>query len=290
MIKKKIFFGIFVLYFLVLIIAFSFAQNAIIVIPSLDSLINSRIFNSSNQSTEPISCYPEFPSDPTVIFRVDDIQANTYQDIRFKIMDDILERNMSLVAAVIPKNLESDTELKRYLIRNRVNPNFEIALHGLQHLPEEFKNFTFEEAYAALNEGLSKIYENTGIKPVTFIPPSNEYSQGTIEALNELDFQIISAKKDEYFLNGGIFHIGKTTETYDFANSRFLSANEVIDACLASLDSKKLCMVTIHPQDYLDENDDLDKDKYNEFIKILDQISNLNVKFKAPRDFLSCYE
>ena len=257
---------------------FTFLNNAIITIPSIKA-------NNINPDQE---CYPLFPTEQTIILRMDDLQAYAYGDFRFKILDEILDRDMSIIVGVVPEKLELDTKLKKYLINHRTNPNFEIAQHGYEHTLEEFKNLSDEDSLIRLKTGHQKILDSLGIYPTTFIPPYNEYSQSTIEALKKLNFKVVSARKDEYFFSNNIFHIGKNAETYDFTNNKGINVEEIVSICKKSLDLKNLCMIVIHPQDFLDKDFNVEQERYGEFIKLLNELEKLNVSFKVPRDLIFC--
>ena len=282
MIHKKILFSLFILFFLLLLITSSLFFN--------DVLTVSNTLVTAEDQYGNLQCYPIYPDTPTVVFRLDDIQANVYKNIRFLIIDEILKRNMAVVVGLIPKKIELDRELKNYLREQSRNSHFEIAQHGYLHTPEEFKNISEEESYEQIQEGFAKISQNIGLYPLTFIPPSNEYSKGTIESLKKMGFKIVSAKEDEYFFDGAIFFMGKTAETYDFFHKRFIPAAEVLEACEVGLELRNFCVIVIHPQDYLNDQSEIDEARYSEFLKLLNELEKKNLTFKAPHEMIYCKE
>ncbi len=284
MIHKKILFSTLIVFFLFVLIFSSLLLNNIVTFSDPVS------YASQENPYQSLQCFPIYPQTPTIILRLDDIQANVYKDIRFTLIDEILQRNMSLVVALIPKNIEYDRELRDYLREKSIDTKIEIAQHGALHDAEEFKTMDEQEAVERIQEGFKKINRNIGVYPLTFVPPSNEYSSGTIAALKKIGFKTVSAKENEYYFDGDLFFLGKTTETYDFANSRFISAEEVIDACEEGLALRNICVITIHPQDYLDDQDEIDEERYQEFIKLLDELKKKDVVFKTPREMISCIE
>ena len=84
----------------------------------------------------------------TIIIRMDDIAAHQYKGTSEKLIQDILDRNMSITIAVIPNRiyqLHEDKELVSWLNEMKSNPNFEIALHGSEHTFNEFKELNLDK-------------------------------------------------------------------------------------------------------------------------------------------------
>jgi len=225
----------------------------------------------------------------TIILRLDDIAAWTYKDISRDIINEVLERNMSITLGVIPEYLEKDRRVVNWLNSIKRNPNIEIALHGYNHEPNEFMNLSKDEALEKIVKGKNKIKYSLGVVPVTFIPPYNEYSEAVKEALIEQGFKIFSAKEDEYEIDD-IISLGYNARTYDFYTSRFVPVDEVLEACKNSLRERGICVVMIHPQDYLvaEGSKEIDEEKYNEFIKLLDGLEDFNADFKNFKDVANC--
>jgi len=237
----------------------------------------------------------------TIIIRMDDIAAHQYRGTSEKLIQDILDRNMSITIAVIPNRiyqLHEDKELVSWLNEMKSNPNFEIALHGSEHTFNEFKELNYGEAYESIKEGNKEILTTLGIVPVTFIPPSNEYNYKTLLALKDAGFKIFSAKEDEYYLTEqkDFLSLGYTARTYDFYNTKFIPVEGVIEDCKKSLEEDYYCVVMIHPQDYLQKDDsgeivnEFDSERYSEFQRMLDELDKLskeqNAEFKTFKDLI----
>ncbi len=275
--KKKIYFGFFMLFFLGIMLLFTLAYN------------NKFILSTGyviKESTSMKGCVPNFPRNFTVVLRLDDIGKNRYTDFRFKLVDEVLSRDMSITIGVIPYGLEEDPLLVDYLLANNRNSQLEVAQHGYSHTENEFETISFQEANKSLYKGVT-ILNRFGVFPITFIPPSNVYSQDTISALNKQGFKIVSARENEYFFDGNLFYLGKTTETYDFYNKMFIPVDEILSECRTSFDLTNICVIVLHPQDYL-TNGVLDDEKYASFVSLLQRLEEMNVISVNPRDFLLC--
>lgn len=250
----------------------------------------SKIFNNvieyiPNNST----CIINEDNKRKIILRLDDVKAGQYHDVTTKIIDEVLSRNMSISLALIPKGLNKDLKFIYWINKVKNNSKVEIALHGYLHEEEEFKDLSEEEAYDRLTKGKQMLIDNIQLIPTTFIPPENVYSDGTKEALTKTGFKIISASRNDFGNDKDLFYLGYTAETYDFETKSFFSADKVLKDCDTSLNERGLCVVMIHPQDYLESNHRIiNQERYNEFLKLLDGIKERNVETKKFVDILNC--
>ena len=254
----------------------------------------------SNYSGEVIDYNDKIPScdsygNRTIILRLDDVKAWQYYNIIPNMTSLMLSKNMAFTMAVIPKDIEKDTKIFLPWINNiKNNPRVEIALHGYLHEKSEFRDLDKTEATYRLQKGKELLYNYTGIVPVTFIPPENEYSDDTIDALSDTAFRVISAGKNVnvnqyYDIGENLSYVGYTARTYDFSSSKFIPAEEVLEECNSSLNKDGLCVIMIHPQDYLTANrTQINEKKYTEFVKLLDGLEKLNASFKNFKDVADC--
>ncbi len=254
--------------------------------------------------TESSQCKVVSPVDSgnkTIILRMDDIAAYQYRGTSEKLVEDIIDRDMKITIGLIPKRLDRDKVLVDWLNEMKTNPNFEIALHGYLHTNNEFKNLNGQEASAALVEGSNIVVNNIGVKPITFIPPNNQYSGDSLDASKDLGFKVFSGDENDYFLSkdNEFVSLGYTSRTYEFDNKRFVPLDEVIGNCKKTLYEKDYCVVMLHPQDYLKKSptgeiiNEFDEYRYNEFQKMLGELEVLadeqDAEFKTFKDLVECH-
>ena len=251
---------------------------------NLESNQKLRYIEDSNNG----SCQFNIPSERTIIFRLDDIQDYVWRDIAINITDDILKRNMSITLGVIPESIGKDNKLKKYLLDKVRNPRIEIVQHGLRHSYFEFRNISENDAYNSIDSGRKKIVDTLGIYPITFIPPNNEYNQNTTTALSELGFKIVSAKEGEYKSEGNLSFIGLTKQTKEKEYDNLSSIDYIKNGCDISFGKNNLCVINVHPQDYANKDGSINNDLYIEFIKLLDELEKMNVKFNNFKDNIKC--
>ena len=233
--------------------------------------------NYTYQCVPPVQQY----KDKKVIVRVDDIQAWWLRDIQIKILDELARRNIPPLLAVIPIELDQDPVIVNYLKKN--NCKFEIGLHGWDqgkasnYEKPEFADLSEEQAMEKITKGIAMLEPIKGSPLVTFIPPNNEYSDGTASALIKSGFEIVSAQGKGYF--------DWTASTYDFFHERQVSPEQAVADCQKGLDEKDLCVLMIHPQDFITRGE-FDQIKYNNLLEILDELQKKDVMFVTPKDLV----
>jgi peptidoglycan/xylan/chitin deacetylase (PgdA/CDA1 family) len=241
------------------------------------SVTNSLKYNDTPKVLGAASvCVPvnQADSDKKIILRVDDIQAFAYEEISKMMIKDAARFNMRMTLGVIPDKFLQDKFFDRVIKSN--NCNLELAMHGWDHSSSEesgefeFENMGEEEATGKIEEG-KKILEEIGGQPVvTFIPPGNEISDATKKVLEEEGIRYLSADNEssEYGMNA---------TTFDFPNKKLIEISDVMEACEKRFDKGKNCVIVIHPQDYLTD-DKIDQEKYQQYIGLLEELRNKEVK------------
>ena len=212
--------------------------------------------------------------DKYVILRLDDVQSGAWTSISIKMMNDVLERNLPIVAGIIPKYIEEDKIIKQFFKKN--DCKVEIAIHGYDHGSGEYGDsngeFAFlnqidtKEKIALAKQSIAKISDqNLNI----FIPPNNQISDEARATLKESDF-IISSEGEDYY--------DYDSATWDFGSNSFINAEETIANCeLAFSTGDNLCVIMIHPQDFSNNDMSINEDSYAEFTKILDYLESSNI-------------
>ena len=215
-----------------------------------------------------------------IVLRVDDIQSHYLRNLSIKIIEVAFEYEMPLSLSVIPKNLEDDPIIIKYLNKNKCN--LDLALHGWDNKPDfpEFSNLTEIEATERIIKGLS-VFKNAGFgTPITFVPPNNVYSNGTKKALGNLGFKLISSEGNETY--------DYTTATYDFDIDETVDARSVLDSCQKGFDKNNVCVIMIHPKDFT-TNDSFDENKYQIYLDLLDEINKTNIKVVTFKELYSLF-
>lgn len=239
-------------------------------------------------------CNFSFPEKPTIILRLDDIQDNTYGNVQQSIINYIIERNKSVSLAVIPTRLKGE-DMTKYLNKIKTNSKIEIVQHGFTHQSYEYQNVTYDEALKSISEGKNLMQKTINVAPITFIPPNNAYNNNTIEVLKNLNFKIISAHAEIKF-NGQLLFLGKNAQSVDYSLLDgyglpiTYSYTYVLDKCKTALDSINLCIIMIHPQDFVDSGKkNIDNIKYLQFTRLLEELDKIpDIQYKTFKDMLKC--
>lgn len=226
------------------------------------------------------------PTEKVIILRMDDVQGYAWNKIVINLTDTIIGKNMSVTLGVIPdRNVDKDATIKKYLLEKIKDRRIEIAQHGTNHTENEFLNLSELDTYSLAKLGLENMTRMFGVYPVTFIPPYNEYNRNTTRALSKLGFKIISGRGKEYRDDGNMMYIGYDTQTKYSDQKELIPVNKIIDACNVALDEKNICVIMIHPQDYVkNDGKTLDEDRYVEFVELLDELKKFHAKSSTFRD------
>lgn len=214
------------------------------------------------------------------ILRIDDPHADFYTDVVIKMTNDANSLNAPVVLAVIPHDLEKDGKLYDFLEMS--NCKIEIALHGWDHSanPPEFSNLSMKDAYIRIQRGKSVLEKVTEEPLVTFVPPENKYSEGTRQAALNAGFKVISSEA------GGEWFFGYTSSTYDFDINELVPVDQVIKNCDYGFKEHNLCVIMLHPQDYVTDGK-LDDEKYKNYLELLNRLISQNASFVTFKDFFN---
>ncbi len=91
-----------------------------------------------------------------------------------------------------------------------------------------------------------------------------------------------SAKEKEYKYDRGMVRIGYTVPTKHSNEQDLVPVNKIFEYCKISLDEKNICVVLIHPQDYVAEDKrSLNQTRYNQFVHMLDELRSLNTRYST---------
>ena len=221
--------------------------------------------------------------EPTIILRMDDVRA--YSKLTKPLVDEILNRNISVVLGVIPIDLEKDKNMNKYLNQIKINPYVEIAQHGVYH-NETDKSITND----SLIEGYGKIQKVLGVLPVTYILPYNEVSLESREITSNY-FRIISGEQGIIKEGEKIAEIGYTEKTYYYDKNESVPIDTIINKCDESLRNTNLCVIAIHPQEYATNINNptiLSEERFEEYKTLLNELQKLNANFSTFNDIVTC--
>ncbi|HKQ20816.1 MAG TPA: polysaccharide deacetylase family protein, partial [Nitrososphaeraceae archaeon] len=125
-----------------------------------------------------------------VVFRFDDIQDYFLTTGQTSVMDLFLSNNQSLSLGIVLNQFGGDIKIVEKIRDGYQKGIFELALHGWDH--HNFANISQGEQMALLNKANQKLMGIYGNRSITFIPPYNNFSSATIEAMHQLGLKIIS--------------------------------------------------------------------------------------------------
>jgi len=200
-----------------------------------------------------------------IVLRIDDVQTAWLTDVQKRMILDAEERGLFVSLGVIPATTDPNEKFFSFLKSKTCMS--EIALHGWDHsYPDgkgEFARLDKETANEKIVRGKRHLESIFGVKTNVFIPPYNEISKGTLEALEENGFEVISA------LGESAFDFDVTT--FDFNEMAHVGADEILADCSYYFEEQGYCIIMIHPSDFITAGV-FDNHKYAQYIRLLNGV------------------
>ena len=201
----------------------------------------------------------EYQSCNCVAFRFVTLQDYWLDNVQIEVIDTFIRNDVSVTTGIIGNLFGYDAKLVNY-IKNSLEKNeksIEIANNGLDY--EDFTSFTKEEQISLIKQSNDQISSVLGKTPTVFIPPLENFNDGTISALIENDIKYISSsiQKDPppYRLSGAEFYHfpeGTTIGKFDRSLGIIKGTNheETLAEVQINLEKYGFAVVTMQPQEF----------------------------------------
>lgn len=204
-----------------------------------------------------------------VVFRFDDVQDYWLNSVQTYVMDIFIDRNQKVTLGEVMNFFGND---QLVLDKTKQGGNaglFEYALHGWNH--DDFTQYNLNKQQSELQKANDKMQALYGKKSNVFITPFNEFNANTLTAMKNLNIQVISAANyTEYYDDhpstpwapvadsNGIYHAPETASFSDYIDDEhyWTTYDQIMSAVDTSIDERGWAVVTIHPQDFNDYEDD----------------------------------
>ena len=223
---------------------------------------------------------PSVVSGKTVVLRIDDIQAFAWRETSMNMIADATSKDIPVTLGVIPVGIGEDTEFVNFL--KNYSCKIELGLHGFTHNSKEgddvpeFATYSKDEALSRIKEGQNLMRSITTEPIVSWVPPLNIQSSGTIVALKDLGFTHLSAEGDGEF--------DMDASTYIYGSNVLVSPEKVVESCRKTFETSTHCIIMIHPQDFADGLVH-DQEKYQQYyLGLLDALIKEGVTFARLKD------
>ena len=260
---------------------------------SMSNLIGDPANNSTNDSVILANMNAHknlsysLPNKPAYILRLDDVQSPLRGEVTTRLINDTLSRNMSIsVAVILSRDSDDEYGILALLRQNKDNPHLEITQHGFSHTYNEYANLSANDTQLITMRGLRKLYQDYGVCPITFIPPNNQISNNSTNALESMGFRIISTRGDIHY-DGSILDVGHNAATTVSTAGKLYTPSEIMSTCENDFKKQNLSVIMIHPQDFVgSDHRTLDPTKYANYIKMLDKLNNTKAQSITFRDLL----
>jgi hypothetical protein len=148
----------------------------------------------TSSPTVAVTRYPEPPPTackPTVIFRLDDVEAWWCEDIAKAVIDMFLSETVPVNLGIIGAHLNQSSSLVTYLHDLASNPLIEMTTHSQTHHSFDGESVPWQQD--ELKCSVDMIESVTGKRPTSFIAPLNEYDSNTPIAMQAEGISVMSA-------------------------------------------------------------------------------------------------
>jgi peptidoglycan/xylan/chitin deacetylase (PgdA/CDA1 family) len=130
-----------------------------------------------------------------VVFRLDDV-SDARAGALLPVLDVFISKNQPLSLGLVMKNTGKATRMIE-TIRSEVDKGlFELDLHGWDHV--NYAKMNIGEQVSTLRDANNKMKVLFGVSSKTFIPPFNDFSNSTLDAMNELGLDVLSSGLYKY--------------------------------------------------------------------------------------------
>jgi len=192
-----------------------------------------------------------------VAFRLDDVQDYWLNEVQVNIMNSFEKRNLPLTIGIIGNEIGEDPYIVSYLNQSISKNLMEIANHGWNH--EDFTEFDQNTQSLLIKQTNKKLQKIFGVAPNVFIPPYNEFDNGTISAMKEnhiTHFSSSTTISDPPFplANSQLYHFPEAAQTgeLDLSTDLFFPVRSKLTLAQIqqSISDYGFAVVMMHPQDF----------------------------------------
>lgn len=195
-----------------------------------------------------------------VAFTLDDIQNYWLNDVQIEIMELFNEKNLPLTIGIIGSEIsgvDDDPKISSYIKQRIPNNLLELANHGWKH--EDFRDYDQTSQSFLIKKTNERVQQVFGLTPSVFIPPFNEFNNGTIYAMQENNIthyssQITASSPPSQLPSSHLYYFPRIAHTGHLSDdgSHFegVSHNLTLSLIHESISRYGFAVVMMHPQDF----------------------------------------
>jgi peptidoglycan/xylan/chitin deacetylase (PgdA/CDA1 family) len=140
---------------------------------------------------------PAYDGSPAIIFRMDDVAKDWYEDTTEEIIKIFQKHNIPLAVGVIPY-LDGQPTFDIAMIKKYVNEGvIDLHMHGFDwtyaQMDTKQSGLTYQELIKGLKNGKQQMKNYYGFEPVTLSVPYDYYDETGYKAINDAGFKVFSA-------------------------------------------------------------------------------------------------
>ena len=189
---------------------------------------------------------------PALVMRVDDIQDFAFREAQLFLLNESMINQIPLSLAVIAGMFGADREIVQ-TVKLAVSLGSEVAVHGWKH--EDLTELSSREQAVLLVQSRSRIKEVLDFDTRVLVPPAFSYNEGTLAAMHEAGYNIMSTSADvsEPGLISEVISLPATVELSDYSNGAWnmKSLDSVKAEISRSIQKFGFAVIVTHPQEFI---------------------------------------
>jgi len=221
----------------------------------------------------------------TIAFRYDDFSSISPKWLEIRLINTFKKYNIPCTFGIIPythvniidnssQKLIPLSDEKAHILKNAIiAKTVEPALHGYSHqvnqnikIKTEFSGLSKNIQIKKIAEGKTLLEKALKTRIITFIPPWNRYDKNTLQCLQKLNFNCISARLSRTLDKNSPLQFIPATSSINQLKSSLKIAR-------FSLNSNPFIHVFFHPTDFLEIDNIRGQITYSNFSKLLHWIT-----------------
>lgn len=205
-----------------------------------------------------------------VVFRMDDVQDYWLKAVQMAAMNLFMSKNQSVSLGLIMHHVGNDSKIVNKVNEGLLNNGlFELDIHGWDHI--NYTKLPENEQHNSLYKANVKMHSLFRTKSIVFIPPYDEFNNGTLKAMSALGIRIISSgphEENAFNQNRSVFvantnaskeakpaliyHLPSTIFFKYFKNGKWVGTplKDIIGNVTTNIAKYGYAVVVIHPQDF----------------------------------------
>ena len=206
-----------------------------------------------------------------IVMRLDDVQDEWIRDVQLALLDRLISDHVHTSTGIIMHDFGSDDAIVSKIGEGGNAGLFEYVIHGWDHV--DYGTLSLEEQKRTLLQANAKLVDVLGKDSDIFATPYNDFSEDTLNAMDQIGMKIISSDDTDLFpaapkespLYPQVVHMPQTINFADQVGEVKVlrPLDQIVSAVRTDIVNKGYAVLTLHPQDFTQYNGTVIQNKVN---------------------------